>query len=670
MKPGVGRPIFSVVTPVFRTSADHLEECIASVERQTFADFEMLLVDDGNAAELARWLRDRCRRDPRLTVITSPANLGIARASQLGVDAAQGEFLALLDHDDTLSPVALETVADHLSDELDYLYSDEDKINDKGEYVDPSFKPDWSPERFRHHMYTCHLSVLRTALVREVGGFRSGYDGSQDYDLVLRVTEKARRVVHIPEVLYHWRAHAGSTASVIDQKPAAFEAGRRAVEEHCERTGIAADVMDGPAGALRVKRHIRGAPLVSLVIPTYGKTTELAGSQTTLVEHFVRSVERLSTYRNYEYVVVGDTRMSEEAVLGVLAACGDHPVSYVDYEQPSTGFNFSEKVNVGATRASGEYVVVLNDDLEVITPDWLEVLLGTAQDPGVGAVGGMYYFEDDTIQHAGVMTVLGAYHLFYRGVRGQQVFGHHLAVARETSVLTGACLMVRKSYFMRVGGFTEALPNNFNDVDFCLKLRTSGLRNIWTPHVELYHFESQSREQRVHAFEHELLLRRWGTRLMRDPYYNPNLVRTPAYWAPADDWDLISRGWPEIVLNVRDVDPEGYLEVNPDLSEALARDASFDLRRHLEAFGRAEGRAYVPRRQRPSIDRNLRALVRATSINFNVDGYLDANPDLRAYATRDPGWDPLRHLLDHGEAEGRYLYVDADRGTPAPHSPA
>ena len=382
-------PLFSILTPVFRTPLDFLEECIASVEAQTCVDWELLLVDDGNDRALKLWLAERCRSDPRLRVVTSPTNVGIASASQLGVEHAAGEFLALLDHDDTLSPIALERVAARLAvePELDYVYSDEDKITAAGDHYDPFFKPDWSPERLRHHMYTCHLSVLRTELVRQVGGFRQGFDGSQDYDLVLRVTEQARTIAHLPEVLYHWRAHLGSTAAVADQKPAAHEAGRRAVEEHCRRTGIDAEVLSGVAVALRVKRHLSSRPLVSLLIPTYGKSVTLRGKPQMLIAHFLQSVERLTTYDDFEYVIVGDTRMDDATVAEIMSSC-TRPVTYVSYQQPVTGFNFSEKVNIAGTRARGDYLVLVNDDLEILTPDWIEELLAQAQTPDVGAVGG------------------------------------------------------------------------------------------------------------------------------------------------------------------------------------------------------------------------------------------------------------------------------------------
>ncbi len=284
-------------------------------------------------------------------------------------------------------------------------------------------------------MYTCHLTVLRTSLVREVGGFRQGFDGSQDHDLVLRVTERARSIVHIPEILYHWRAHEGSTSLISDQKPFANEAGRRAVQDHCDRVGIDADVDHGAhPGEYRVRHRLSGEPLVSFLLPTGKSASIRGGPEEPLVLQFIESVEERTTYRNFEYVISYDAEMD-------LQMCSPRPkggahdrCTYVEYARPSEGFNFAMKVNLAAARSRGEYLIVLNDDLEMITPNWVEELIGHAQDITVGAVGGMYYFEDDTIQHAGVACADGPCHLAYGLPRGTGLFGSHLQVARECTV--------------------------------------------------------------------------------------------------------------------------------------------------------------------------------------------------------------------------------------------
>jgi GT2 family glycosyltransferase len=669
--------LFSIITPVYRTPLGYLEACIASVEAQTFQDWELLLIDNGNEGDLASWLNQRAASDPRLRVIRSDQNLGISGGSQLGVTAASGEFIALLDHDDMLSPVALSRMAEAIGSTpaADYLYSDEDKIVGKRlcVYSLPSFKPDWSPERFRHQMYTCHLSVLRASLVRQVGGFRPGFDGSQDHDLVLRVTERARAVVHVPEILYHWRAHSDSTALASDQKPLAHEAGRRAVQDHCDRVGIEADVEHGlHPGVYRVRRRISGEPLVSFLLPT-GKSASIRGRPVApLVLSFIDSVETTTTYRNFEYVISYDSDMDTAVLAEVERRC-TRPVKLVEYPALAEGFNFAAKVNVAATRADGECLIVLNDDLEIITPNWVEELIGHALDKTVGAVGGMYYFEDDTIQHAGVACADGPYHLFYGLPRGTSVFGSHLQVVRECAVLTGACLAVRRDAFFAVGGFTELLPNNFNDVDFCLKLSSYGLRNIWTPYVEMYHFESKSRVNTVYSFELGVLRKRWGPRLYTDPWYNPNLKGTWPTWEHFNDWDENERSWPVLVTNTTQLDLPRYLELNPDLAAEVERNPAWDVMTHFAGSGHREHRLQAVRHPRHEQDQNRFAhgmrLVPASEDGFNRDGYLLANPDLYDVAENDPSWDAYEHLLRFGLEEKRNMYGafrtrDADLAAP------
>jgi glycosyltransferase involved in cell wall biosynthesis len=505
-----------------------------------------------------------------------------------------------LDHDDLLTPDALERVADTVgaSSDIDYLYTDEDKVDGDGNHYDPFFKPDWSPERFRAQMYTAHLSVARRATALAVGGFRAGFDGAQDYDLVLRVTERARRVAHIPEVLYHWRAHDGSTALHPSQKAAAFGAAIRALTDHCERCGIDAEVQEGlEVGTYRVQRRVTSRPLVSLIVPTNGKVARVWGRHTMLVEHLINSVEALTTYDNFEYVVVHDAQMPESALTRVQQACG-HPLAAVPYEYDRSSFNFSEAINRGAARSQGDVLVLLNDDMELITPDWLEQFVGLVAEPDVGAVGGKFYFEDGTIQHAGVTCAAQPYHLFYGVAPDAKFLAYPLAVTREVTALTGACMAVARDDFLAVGGFTELLPNNFNDVDFSLKLRSRELRNIWTPFVELYHFESQTRHNAVLESEGTLLGRRWGHRLYNDPYYNPNLRPIWPVWEPYEDWMSVVRGWPRVVESIFTLDPEGYLDANPDLAAVKAEHPDWDIFEHFRTHGVRERRLQTVKARR------------------------------------------------------------------------
>jgi glycosyltransferase involved in cell wall biosynthesis len=452
-------PLFSVITPVFRPPIGFFLDCVQSVVDQTCRDWELVLVDDGNdSAELLAAMANLETGHEAIRVVRSTRNVGIAAASQLGLAAATGQFVALLDHDDLLTPDALERVAEMLESapDTDYLYTDEDKIGEDGEFYDPSFKPDWSPERFRSHMYTCHLSVVRRKLALESGGFRRGFEGSQDYDFILRVTERARRVVHLPEIHYHWRAHVGSTALHALQKPEAYAAAKRALTEHCQRVGIEADVLDGVTiGGYRVARRLTSRPLVSLVIPTKGSVAPVRGRDEVLVKHLIESIERRTTYDNFEYVVVHDARMAGNVASEVRESCG-HAFVAVPYAYDDDSFNFSEAVNRGVARARGDIIVLLNDDMELITPDWLDEFVGLLTDADVGAVGGKYFFADESIQHAGVCVVGAPSHMFYRMPRGtNQILGLHLTVTREVSALTGACLAVSRANFLAVGGFTE-----------------------------------------------------------------------------------------------------------------------------------------------------------------------------------------------------------------------
>jgi GT2 family glycosyltransferase len=503
--------LFSIVPPVYNPPLDALRACIRSVRAQQLADWEWCICDDASpdpavAAELERL----AAAEPRVRLVRRAVNGGIVAASNDALALATGEFVALLDHDDQLGPTALAQMAAELGahPEADYLYSDEDKVDRAGEHYDLFLKPDWSPERLRSQMYTGHLSVLRRSLVDEVGGFRAGFEGSQDHDLVLRVTERAREIRHLHATLYAWAVVPGSAAGDAGAKPYAFEAGRRAVEEHCVRTGIDADVefVPGP-GVYRVRRRVQGEPLVSVIIPTRGSGGDVWGQHRVFVSEMVRSIVERSTYSHLEFVIVHDTDTPPEVMAELRELCGSRLVD-VPYDKP---FNFSEKINWGFAAASGDYLLILNDDMEVIDPDWIETLLALAQDPGVGLVGAKLLFSDGTVQHAGHHYDNGeAYHFLYGAERDDTGYFNSLVVQRETSGVTGACMMLRREVYDEVGGMTELLPGSFNDVDFCLKVRAAGHRIIWTPWASLYHFESKSRDPRVTAEEVNLIRSRWG----------------------------------------------------------------------------------------------------------------------------------------------------------------
>jgi len=506
-------PLFSVITPVYEPPVDVLRETIQSVVDQTFTDWELVLVDDNSPSDNVReLLREAVARDRRLRLVERPANGGIVEASNAGLAASQGVFVALLDHDDLLAPTALETMARAIAEheDVDYLYSDEDKVDDEGKHSDVFRKPDWSPERLRHQMYTCHLSVLRASVVDEVGGFHQGFDGSQDHDLVLRVSERARRVVHVPEVLYHWRILPGSAAAVLDQKPYAWEAGRRAVQAHLDRLGLAATAELGARfGIYRVRRSVDLATPVSLIIPTRGVSGLAWGERRCFVVEAVRSALRKTQMTNIEVVVVYDEGATPRAALDDLARiCGDRYVAV-----PFSGeFNFSHKCNSGFLASTGEVIVLLNDDVEVKADGWLEELIAPiVQESDVGMTGGRLHFGNGTLQHAGHWYGEGDWsHAFLGGVMDEEASFGALVMNREVSGATAACAALPRHVFEEVGGLAEELPGNFNDIDLSMKVAMVGYRILWMTHSALFHFESRSRPPIVHKWEIDRIVTRWG----------------------------------------------------------------------------------------------------------------------------------------------------------------
>jgi GT2 family glycosyltransferase len=507
-------PLFSVLTPVYDPPLDVLRETIQSVLDQTLADWELILVDDNSPSDAVRTvLRKAAEADKRIRVVERGANGGIAAASNDALAAASGAFVALLDHDDLLTPTALEVMARAIADhaDVDYLYSDEDKIDSDGTHCAVFRKPDWSPERLRHQMYTCHLSVLRSSLVRGVGGFHEGFDGSQDHDLVLRVSERARRVVHVPEVLYHWRMLSGSTAAVLDQKPYAWEAGRRAVQAHLDRLRIAATVEVGTRfGVYRIRRRVDPATSVSLIIPTRGASGLVWGQRRCFVVEAVRSALRKTRMTNVEVVVVYDEGATPKATLDDLAAVGGDRYVALPF---SGQFNFSEKCNLGCLASAGEVVVLLNDDIEVASEGWLEELIGPiVQESDVGMTGARLHFSNMTLQHGGHVYRGGDWtHAFLGAVMDEGADFGALVMNREASGATAACAAVRRDVFDEVGGLTEELPGNFNDIDLSMKITGAGYRILWMTHSVLFHFESRSRERVVHQWELDKIADRWGT---------------------------------------------------------------------------------------------------------------------------------------------------------------
>ena len=535
------RPRISVITPVYNVDAEWLRRCVDSVRAQWYPYWELCLCDDGSTREETRAaLAAYQGLDPRIKVIRSDGNLGIAAASNRAAEFATGEWLALLDHDDELAPDALLCVARAVGGqpELDVLYTDEDKIDEAGRYGDHYFKPDWSPEHLQSVMYLLHMLVVRKRLFWDVGGFRPEFDGAQDYDLALRLTGRTNRIGHIPKVLYHWRMIAGSAAAEVDAKPAALNAGQRALEDFVRREKLPAAVEPGLLpGLFRVKYRVAGRPKVTLVIIASNQVALLPGrGRGLMVDNFARSIVDRTEYANYEILVAHDGNLPLETVRRLR----DMGCRLEEYPGPRKPFSFAHKANWSLRQARTELVVLLNDDMAVIDGGWLEALLEYAQQPWVGAVGGKLVYPDGRLQHAGVVLGVGegqgamhVYHGFPRDFVGYNAFTH---VVRNYSAVTGACLATRMSVFEEMGGFDEQYGVDYNDTDYCLSLIERGYRIVYTPYCELYHFEGQSMPRRGQATAELGSFRtKWAKYLDADPHYNVNLSRTRFDFARRDD---------------------------------------------------------------------------------------------------------------------------------------
>jgi GT2 family glycosyltransferase len=522
------RPTFSVLMPVYNTSEEFLRAAIESVQTQVYPDWELCIADDASTKPHVRQILQECAAgDPRIKLVFRESNGRIAATSNSALAIASGDFIALLDHDDVLTPDALfeNALVVNRRPDVDIIYSDEDKI-EEGRLRDPYFKPDWSPDSLLSRNYVSHLGVYRRSLLQEIGGFREGFDGSQDYDLVLRASEHSGRVEHIPRVLYHWRIHDESTASHREQKGHAYDAAAQAIEQALVRRGEPGRVLgsDFLPGTYTVRYEIQRAGRISIIIPTRDHGDD--------VDRCLTSVFAGLTYPDIEVVLLdnGTTDRNSLSIFGSWLAREPERVKLVSYDVP---FNFSKINNYAAQQSSGSYLLFLNNDTEVITPDWLEAMVEQAQRPSIGAVGAKLLYADGTVQHAGVIIGLGgvaghSHKYFPSGAPGY--FGT-LQTVNNFSAVTAACLMVRRDVFDEVGGFDERLAIAFNDVDFCLRVQAAGYQNIYLPHVELFHHESKSRghedtpQKRERFFNEQVIMReRWNTGDYADPHYNRNLT--------------------------------------------------------------------------------------------------------------------------------------------------
>lgn len=525
-------PLISVLMPVHNTPARWLRRVIDSVRAQTYPNWELCIADDCSAAShVAPLLRQAARTDNRIKVTFREQNGHICHASNSALELCSGEFTALLDHDDELPQDALFHLAKSIvaEPEVDLLFSDEDKIDEQGKRSDPYFKMGWNYDLLLQQNCFSHLGVFRTSILREIGGFRPGFEGSQDWDLTLRAIERVprNRIRHIPKVLYHWRTLESSTASSINAKPYAFDAGMKAVASHLERRNVAAQLIQLEGLRWQVKWPLpTPAPLVSIILPTRDRVE--------LLRVALESLRKMTDYQPYEIIVV-DHESVEKQTHAYLEDL-QREAKNVRVIKASGPFNWSRLNNLGAKTASGDVLLFLNNDVEVTDAGWLRELVSQACRTEVGAVGACLLYPDLTIQHAGV--VLGmtgvAGHVFRKSGFDHPSIGGLPFLVREVTAVTGACLAVRRAHFDRAGGFDEEnLPVNYNDIDFCLRLRSMGLQNIYTSHARLIHHESLSRaalekesaRKAAASEEAKIILSRWPKEFAGDAFYNPNLSR-------------------------------------------------------------------------------------------------------------------------------------------------
>ena len=523
--------LFSVVVPAFRTPVRYLEEMIDSVSEQSWTDWELCIVNASPEDEKMRAvLRERAALDPRIRVIALEDNLGIAGNTNEGLKAAKGAFIVLLDHDDRLSPSALYQTAAYLGrhPEAAFVYTDEDKISEDGKrHFQPHLKPDYNPDLLRSNNYICHMAVIRRDIVTACRGLDTGFDGAQDHDFFFRCIRRAKAeglmIGHVPEILYHWRVSAGSTADNPASKMYAYEAGKRAIERELECEHCPGEVrLKKDLGFYRVVYPVRGEPLVSVLIPNKDHRETL--------QRCISSILERTTYSNYEIIVI-ENNSEDPETFAYYKEIASMKVRVVTWE--GKGFNYSALNNFGFSHARGSYIICLNNDTQIISSDWMEELLGTCQRPEVGIVGAKLYYPDNRIQHAGIVIGIGgiAASMFTDMPRERSGYLHKASLMQDLSAVTAACMIVRSEVWRQLGGFEEKLSVAFNDVDFCLRSAQAGYLTVYNPYVELYHHESKSRgredsREKVRRFQGEIefFRTRWEQLLKDgDPYYNKNL---------------------------------------------------------------------------------------------------------------------------------------------------
>ncbi len=522
-------PKISIVIPLYHTPIKYLKQIIGSITSQTYTNWELCLADGSKEDDVEKYIRSHYKKEKRILYRRLKKNGGISENTNAAVAMATGEYIMLSDHDDIVEQGALFEIVKAINDNpgLDILYTDEDKITMDGRsYFDPNFKPDFNPFMLESNNYICHIFVVRASIMEKIGGFRKEFDGAQDYDLILRCWEEttADKICHIPKVLYHWRSHPNSTATNPESKRYAYEAGAKALDEHFRRRGIKATAEITPnLGIYRIHRQVEGNPKVTIIIPNKDHIDDL--------EQCLSSVTAKTTYDNYEILVVENNSTDEKTFAYYKEMEKRYPqCRLLTWERE---FNYAAINNFAVGEAAGEYLLFLNNDVELITENWLEEMLGICQCPEVGIVGAKLYFPDETIQHAGVILGLGgvAGHIFSGVSRYEPSYVGRAIMPQNLSAVTAACMMMKRSVFDQVEGFDETFQVAFNDVDLCMKTTQAGYQVVFNPYVELYHYESKSRGmedtkdkqsrfyQEVYRFESK-----WPDILKSgDPYYNVNL---------------------------------------------------------------------------------------------------------------------------------------------------
>lgn len=542
-------PTMSLVVATYNTPIRYLKEMVDTVISQSYQYWELCIADGSTNNQVLDYINKNYQNEKRIKIKKLDKNYGISENMNAAIDMASGDFIGFYDHDDTLTPNALfEFVKAYNSNpKLEVIYSDEDKIDSEGvKRFEPHFKPDFNIDLLCSSNYICHLLFVKSTLIEKVGKFRSEYDGAQDHDFILRCVENLNKdnIYHIPKVLYHWRIHENSTSENPESKLYAFEAGIKASQDYFDRKGIKVKVESGPLlGCYRVRYHLDKEPKVSILIPNKDHIDDLKRCLTSIYDKTI--------YKNFEIIIIENNSEDEETFKYYDSIEEKYNNLRVVYWKNK--FNYSAINNYGATFADGEFLLLLNNDTEVINPDWLTEMVGYCNRDDVGIVGARLYYHDDTVQHAGVIVGLGgvAGHCFVNFPRDSFGYFRYLVCARDYSAVTAACLLVKKNIFDQVNGLDEKFEVAFNDIDFCLKVRKLGYLVVYNPYVELYHYESKSRGmensvEKVIRFNNEIdrFKEKWKDILLKgDPYYNPNLTLAK------NDFSLKSK---EEILNEKD----------------------------------------------------------------------------------------------------------------------